>query len=134
MSKLTKQGTTSNGIGFPSEFTCGSASVYASIGSQGRHDNLNTCRLMGSMLRAVAWECVSLVKLVFIIVDFVMLCGSSAGTAGSARWRRERWLRSLLRHERMTLRMELTGALHHSVSKCAGPEEGGRRALRAVRS
>ena len=33
---------------------------------------------------------------------------------GSARRRRERQLRSWLRHERMTVRMELAAALHHS--------------------
>ena len=37
---------------------------------------------------------------------------------GVARRRRERQLRSWLRHERMTVRMELAAALHHS----AGPE------------
>ena len=37
---------------------------------------------------------------------------------GAARRRRERRLRSWLRHERMTVRMELAAALHHS----AGPE------------
>ena len=37
---------------------------------------------------------------------------------GAARRRRERQLRSWLRHERMTVRMELAAALHHS----AGPE------------
>ena len=33
---------------------------------------------------------------------------------GAARRRRERRLRSWLRHERMTVRMELAAALHHS--------------------
>ena len=42
--------------------------------------------------------------------------------SGSARRRRERRLRSWLRHERMTVRMELTAALHHSAFKGAGPE------------
>ena len=41
---------------------------------------------------------------------------------GSARRRRERWLRSWLRHERMTVRMELAAALHHSSFRGAGPE------------
>ena len=41
---------------------------------------------------------------------------------GSARRRRERRLRSWLRHERMTVRMELAAALHHSAFRCAGPE------------
>ena len=41
---------------------------------------------------------------------------------GSARRRRERRLRSWLRHERMTVRMELAAALHHSAYKDAGPE------------
>ena len=40
---------------------------------------------------------------------------------GSARRRRERQLRSFLRHERMTVRMELAAALHHSAYKGAGP-------------
>ena len=43
--------------------------------------------------------------------------GSSA-----ARRKRERRLRSWLRHERMAVRKELTAALHHSASKSAGPE------------
>ena len=42
--------------------------------------------------------------------------------AGSARRRRERRLRSWLRHERMTVRMELAAARHHSAFKGAGPE------------
>ena len=41
---------------------------------------------------------------------------------GSARRRRERQLRSFLRHEWMTVRMELAAALHHSAFKSAGPE------------
>ena len=41
---------------------------------------------------------------------------------GSARRRRERRLRSWLRHERMTVRMELAAALHHSSFRGAGPE------------
>ena len=40
---------------------------------------------------------------------------------GSARRRRERRLRSFLRHERMTVRMELAAALHHSSFRGAGP-------------
>ena len=41
---------------------------------------------------------------------------------GSALRRRERRLHSWLRHERMTVRMELAAALHHSANKSAGPE------------
>ena len=41
---------------------------------------------------------------------------------GSARRRRERRLRSWLRYERMTVRMELAAALHHSSFLGAGPE------------
>ena len=41
---------------------------------------------------------------------------------GSARRRRERQLRSWLRHQWMTVRMELVAALHHSAYKGAGPE------------
>ena len=41
---------------------------------------------------------------------------------GSARRRRECGLRSWLRHERMTVRMELAAALHHSAFKGAVPE------------
>ena len=65
---------------------------------------------------------------------------------GSARRRRERRLRSWLRHERMTVRMKLAAALHHSAVKGAGPEtnvalrsqkdgqlQGGSGVLRAVR-
>ena len=39
----------------------------------------------------------------------------------SASRKRERQLRSWLRHERMTVRMELAAALHHSAFKSAGP-------------
>ena len=39
---------------------------------------------------------------------------------GSARRRRERRLRSMLRHERQTVAMELAAALHHS--RDVGPE------------
>ena len=59
---------------------------------------------------------------------------------GSARRRRERQLRSWLRHERMTVRMELAAPLHHSAYKGAGPEtkdalrlQGGCGVLRALR-
>ena len=45
-------------------------------------------------------------------------------STGSARRRRERWLRSFLRHERMTVRMELAAALHHSWSGGLGTREG----------
>ena len=47
---------------------------------------------------------------------------------GAARRRRERRLRSWLRHERMTVRMELAAALHHS----AGP--GTNDALRSQKT
>ena len=33
---------------------------------------------------------------------------------GAAKWRRERRLRAMLRHERQTVAMELAAALHHS--------------------
>ena len=49
----------------------------------------------------------------FVAGDF----GSSAG-----RRRGERRLRSWLRHERMTVRIELAAALHHSSFRGAGPE------------
>ena len=42
------------------------------------------------------------------------MAARDAGGAGSARRRRERRLRSMLRHERQTVAMELTAALHHS--------------------
>ena len=48
---------------------------------------------------------------------FVIHSGSSA-----ARRRRERRLRSWLRHERITVRMELAAALHHSAPRSAGLE------------
>ena len=64
---------------------------------------------------------------------------------GSARRRRERRLRSWPQHERMTVRMELAAALHHSSFRGAGPEtprrskepedgqlQGGHGVLRAV--
>ena len=50
------------------------------------------------------------------------MSGACDAGSGSARRRRERRLRSWLRHERMTVRMELTAALHHSAFKGAGPE------------
>ena len=56
--------------------------------------------------------------------------GSSAERAfgpGSARRRRERRLRSFLRHERMTVRMELAAALHHS-------RDGGRETCYGLRA
>ena len=49
-------------------------------------------------------------------------CADRAHGSGSAR-RRERRLRSCLRHERMTVRMELAAALHHSSFRGAGPEK-----------
>ena len=59
--------------------------------------------------------------------------------SGSARRRRERQLRSWLRHERMTVRVELAAALHHSSFKGAGFEtledgqlQEGSRAVLAV--
>ena len=45
-----------------------------------------------------------------------------ASHVGSARRRRERRLRSFLRHEWMAVRMELAAALHHSSFRGAGPE------------
>ena len=50
------------------------------------------------------------------------MSGACDAGSGSARRRRERRLRSWLRHERMTVRMELTAALHHSAFKGAGFE------------
>ena len=46
--------------------------------------------------------------------------------SGAAIWRRERWLRSFLPHERMTVRMVLGAPLHHSsgLSAVACGEEG----------
>ena len=58
--------------------------------------------------------------------------------SGSARRRRERQLRSWLRHERMTVRVELAAALHHSSFKGAefetldGQLQEGSRAVLAV--
>ena len=49
-------------------------------------------------------------------------CADRAHGSGSARRRRERRLRSFLRHERMTVRMELAAAMHHSSFRGAGPE------------
>ena len=43
------------------------------------------------------------------------------GSSGSAKRRRERRLRAMLRHERQTVAMELAAALHHS--RDAGPEK-----------
>ena len=48
-------------------------------------------------------------------------CADRAHATSSARQRRERRLRSWLRHERMTVRMELAAALHHSSFRGAGP-------------
>ena len=59
------------------------------------------------------WSKPKRVTMAFVARDF----GSSA-----ARRRRERRLRSWLRHERMTVRMELAAALHHSSFRGAGPE------------
>ena len=50
------------------------------------------------------------------------MSGACDAGSGSARRRMERRLRSWLRHERMTVRMELTAALHHSAFKGAGFE------------
>ena len=52
---------------------------------------------------------------------------------GSARRRRERRLRSFLRHERMTVRMELAAALHHSRDVGSGKNDG-LRAQKTVNS
>ena len=48
-------------------------------------------------------------------------CAERALGTGSARRRRERRLRSMLRHERQTVAMELAAALHHS--RDVGPEK-----------
>ena len=48
-----------------------------------------------------------------------MMAESSGQPSGAARRRRERRLRSMLRHEQQTVRMALAAALHHS----AGPKE-----------
>ena len=48
-----------------------------------------------------------------------MMAESSGQPSGAARRRRERRLRSMLRHEQQTVRMALAAALHHS----AGPRE-----------
>ena len=55
--------------------------------------------------------------------------GSSA-----ARRRRERRLRPWLRHERMTVRMELAAALHHSSFRGAGPETYASRSQKTANS
>ena len=54
-------------------------------------------------------------------------CAERALVSGSARRRRERLLRSFLRHERMTVRMELAVALHHS-------RDGGRESYYGLRA
>ena len=48
-----------------------------------------------------------------------LMADSSGQPSGAARRRRERRLRSMLRHEQQTVRMALAAALHHS----AGPKE-----------
>ena len=53
--------------------------------------------------------------LLFLCRDF--MADSSGQPSGAARRRRERRLRSMLRHEQQTVRMALAAALHHS----AGP-------------
>ena len=64
----------------------------------------------------------------FIVCVTVMIQNPADGFCadrahvGSARRRSERRLRSFLRHERMTVRMELAAALHHSSFRGAGPE------------
>ena len=65
----------------------------------------------------------------FLVCVTVMIQNPADGSfadrahgTGSARRRRERQLRSWLRHERMTVRMELAAALHHSSCRGAGPE------------
>ena len=45
-----------------------------------------------------------------------------AGTSSARRRRRERRLRSWLRHERMTVAMELAAATHHSSPKGGWPD------------
>ena len=51
------------------------------------------------------------------------------GSSGSAKRRRERRLRAMLRHERQTVAMELAAALHHSSDVGPGKNDG----LRALR-
>ena len=55
--------------------------------------------------------------LLFLCRDF--MADSSGQPTGAARRRRQRRLRSILRHEQQTVRMALAAALHHS----AGPKE-----------
>ena len=51
----------------------------------------------------------------------------AARAGGAPQRRRARWLRSFLRHERMTVRMALAEALHHSCGvEPSGPNEGPR--------
>ena len=54
--------------------------------------------------------------------------------AGAAKRRRERRLRSLLRHERMTVRMALAEVTHHTAPRgqktARAREEGERRGVR----
>ena len=54
--------------------------------------------------------------------------GGQFQRSGAARRRRERRLRSMLRHEQQTFRMALAAALHHS----AGPKEEGWRCSRTA--
>ena len=60
-------------------------------------------------------------------------CADRPLGSGSARRRRERRLRSFLRHERMTVRMELAAALHHSRDVGPGKNDG-LRAQKTVNS
>ena len=58
-----------------------------------------------------------------------MAAREAAGGTSSARWRRERRLRSFLRHERMAVALHLAEALHHSSGASLEPvverSEGG---------
>ena len=55
------------------------------------------------------------------------------GVATSARRRRERQLRSFLRHEELTVKMALARALHHSAQRVEDPRERRWRARRTTR-
>ena len=60
------------------------------------------------------------------------MCGErDVGGVGSARRRRERLLRSMLRHEWQTVAMELAAALHHS---CGPGPDGTHTALRGPKT
>ena len=50
-----------------------------------------------------------------------MMAGREDGGVGSAWRRRDRQLRAFRRHERLTVRMEVAAALHHSAQPVEGP-------------